>query len=161
MDGPRGIRHISLDFFTSDHRLLFEFASRYTYSCDPGREFPWGVSMTDESIASRLEYTITQLSVPIPAPIPRSNIWSTVRRVADDRAVRAVHPFYNHQMVWVSDISSGLQAWLDNGEAQLHFLVGTQGDDDIRSHMHRTPIEAAIDSMFYGWGTWMCSDRVT
>jgi len=51
-----------------------------------------------------------------------------------------------------------MQAWLDDGAAQLHFLVGDQKRGSIPSHLHRTPIEAAIDSTIYGWGTWMRSD---
>lgn len=61
-------------------------------------------------------------------------------------------------MVRLSDTSPCMQAWLDDGAAQLHFLVGDQKRGSIPSHLHRTPIEAAIDSTIYGWGTWMCSD---
>ena len=151
-------RRITLDFFLSDHRMLFEFASCYTYTCNPGRGFPYDVHMEYESISTRLEHAAIQLGISVSARA--DNIWTMVRHIADDRVIRDIYPFYTHQMVWLSDVSPGLQAWLDSGAAQGHFLVGTQGDDDIRSHMHHTPIEAAIDSMIYGWGTWMRSDTI-
>jgi hypothetical protein len=139
--------------------MLFEFASRFVYPCIPGRGFPYDVHMTDESIALRLEQAAIRLEVPVPVRGPLDNIWATVRHVADDRVIRAVYPFYTHQMVWLSDTSPGMQVWLDDGAAQLHFLVGDQERGSVPSHVHRTPIEAAIDSMIYGWGTWMRSDR--
>jgi hypothetical protein len=73
--------------------------------------------------ATCLEHAAIQLGILVPARA--DNIWTMVWHIADDRVIRDIYPFYTHQMVWLADVSPGLQAWLDSGAAQGHFLVGT------------------------------------
>jgi hypothetical protein len=162
MFGPRGIRDITLYFFTQEHRMLFEFALQQFNLPDLRSIF------TDEAnlnaIQRRVEYARDHHSVPFEEHIhDLLNLsWSSVDWSIDDRLVRAIHPFFNVQAVWISSPSPALQTWLSDIELQRHFYMGIERGSNpggaVYSSVHRTPIDASIDAGMYGWGSWLRPD---
>jgi hypothetical protein len=160
MQGSSGVRDISLYFFNTEHRDLFEFAMSQLP--------PFGLNLSPGSggavsaVDARIQYARVHQSVPFdPAVDDFWRVgWDTIDWDQDERFSRAVHPFFNEQMVWVSIVSPGLREWLDRPSVQSHYLTGAAESDmqesagAVRSSVHRTPIETAIDSYLYGAGSW-------
>lgn len=81
----------------------------------------------------------------------------------DSRQIRSMHPFYNIQTVWLLRVSPGMREWLRDTPKQRHFVYGATDVKVLSAHsymtaFHRTPIEAAIESVLYGVGSWLSED---
>ena len=159
MNGSRGVRNIRLCFFSASLMRLFEFTLEQFEIHNSNSEL-YDDSSSD-LLANRIRYTREVLAI----PVPRVNIgvtgvdsWNAVSWVEDERISRAVHPFYNEQLVCVSVLSSELREWLSDGEAQDLFYTGCLREGIGRTLVCRSPIEASIDSYLYGWGSWLRRD---
>lgn len=164
MLGPRGVRDITLYFFSQEHRSLFEFALQQLHL----PEYP--TLFTPEAnidiLRARVLYARDHHSVPFGDFIHDllSEGWNSVDWGLDDNLIRAIHPFFNVQVVWISSPSPALRDWLEDVELQRHFFMGFResGSDSggtVVSSIHRTPIDASIDAGMYGWGSWLRPDN--
>jgi hypothetical protein len=114
-------------------------------------------------VDTRIQYARAHHSIPLGPEIDdfwRIG-WDTIDWGSDERLSRVIHPFFNEQMVWISVVSSGLREWLESPSVQRHYLTGVSeghvpdSAGGVRSSVHRTPIETAIDSYLYGAGSWL------
>ena len=163
MQGPRGVREISLFFFNPDHRRLFEFALQQSVPAQtPGGQRTR--SSTLPGVFARADFVRNIVSIPFAGPGVDiyDEAWGEIDWESDDRLFRVVHPFYNEQMIWISKVSVALQTWLDSPPIQAHFLCGSGLRDHsgrIRSSIHRSPIDAWLESYMYGWGSWLRNEQ--
>ena len=119
-----------------------------------------------EKFVKRLEYARDFHDVSLQTGVLDSqNVWvSELFLQADSQYLRALHPFYDEQEVWVSRVSPSTAAWLDGAGAQSHFARGrplitsNSRDRSIVSSISCNPIEVAIERYLYGWGFWLRPD---
>lgn len=164
MLGPRGIRDITLYFFTPEHRSLFEFSLQQLHLPDYPTLFTPEAHIN--TLQQRVLYARDHQSVPFGERIHDllSHGWDSVDWGLDDSLIRAIHPFFNVQVVWISSPSPALRVWLEDIELQRHFFMGSRERRSDRggtviSSVHRTPIDASIDAGLYGWGSWLRPDN--
>jgi hypothetical protein len=161
---PRGIRKITLHFFTPGHCHLFQFALDQLAS--PGACTWLPISTT--CIPQRIDYARRVLLIPFHGG-PYGTLGAGSGLETEDLEVvsgqfRAIHPFYDVQTVWPSRVTPSLRDWLGDREKQRHFIHGVE-EVRVLSHVpcitafHRTPTEAAIESALYGVGTWLSGNE--
>lgn len=118
-DDCTGNRTITLYFLRADHLELFLHAVRPIFVPEPLRD---RCRLDEKSVRNRMGWASTKGclytgGMPGFQVSDSDVIWSNPH----EGCIRAIHPFYNEQMVWVSKLSEDVIDWLSDRAEQLRF----------------------------------------
>jgi len=150
MNGARGVRELRFYFHRPSHLQLLE-AALQTFELVPLRFLTTLNQHREAALHLRIQHARERQSIPLPEGITNHR---TINWNSDERLSRVLFPCYNEQVVWLSESSEEMVSWLNDAIAQAHYVY--RGNNGVR--IHRSPIEAAIESFLYGWGSWLRDD---
>jgi hypothetical protein len=162
-----GIRNISLYFLARDHLKLFLFAINQVHPCGlsitaPGRLS--GYTLAERVGVARVHHGLSPGETLEELCQENSHSIENLSWAGDKTQSRALHPFFNEQVVCIGAQSPALDAWLRDRRSQQHYITGRRAGEEksvveasgeILTSVHKSPIEAAIESYLYGKGSWL------